>query len=131
MTASNVIEDLGAQVAESVTQNIFPMRLIKYDDPARLVINQGGITVKVGQEFRAVRLGVDLYDPHTHELLGQEEIDIARVAITSVTPKLSYARLLSGELAAGGGAIVLRRVDANAVVVPPQATPPIIKLPFD
>ena len=45
--------------------------------------------------------------------------------------KLSYARLLSGELVAGGGAIVLRRVDANAVVVPSQATPPIIKLPFD
>lgn len=52
--------------------------LIRFADPANLVINQGGDSLRGGQRFRAMLLGETLTDPYTKEELGQTEEEVGR-----------------------------------------------------
>jgi hypothetical protein len=81
-------------------------------------------------------LGAPLVDPYTKESLGQAEREIGVVEVQRVDPKVSYARLLSGNLPARGTEIVLRPVgDGTPAVadepVAPAPARPIVKLPGD
>jgi curli biogenesis system outer membrane secretion channel CsgG len=101
-------ETIAARIGEEITQAIYPMRLIKFDDPNRLIVNEGGMGIKPGQRFRAMLLGQGLEDPYTHEPLGQAEQEIGVIEINDVQPKLSYAHLVSGRLPDANQQIVLR-----------------------
>jgi hypothetical protein len=112
--ADNVetLAEFSAQtIGESITQTIYPLRAIKIDDPAAIVVNQGSDTIKVGQVFKAYRLGEELKDPYSKESLGRAEQEIAVLKITKVDAKVSYGALQSGAMA-NGDDILLRRVRA-------------------
>jgi curli biogenesis system outer membrane secretion channel CsgG len=96
-------------IGESITQTIYPLRAIKIDDPTAIVVNQGSDTIKVGQIFKAYRLGDELKDPYSKESLGRAEQEIAVLKITKVDAKVSYGELQSGAMATGDD-ILLRRV---------------------
>ncbi|HET6306875.1 MAG TPA: CsgG/HfaB family protein [Rhodopila sp.] len=132
-------DTIAARIGEEITQAIYPTRLIKFDDPQRLILNEGGMTVKPGERFRAMLLGEALEDPYTHESLGQTEQEIGIVEVTEVQSKLSYARLVSGRLPEAHQEIVLRPA-APAKAPPPRrvravpaSTEPVggTRLPFD
>jgi curli biogenesis system outer membrane secretion channel CsgG len=134
------LDQVSARIAHDITQTIYPMRLIRFEDPANLIVGQGGDSLHVGQRFHALVMGEMMTDPYTHEPLGQVEQDAGIVEIRRVDPKLSYARLVSGHLPAPGGTevqIVLRPALPAAPSVRaarPQAipdAPAITKLPFD
>ncbi len=55
---------IAARVGSDITQTIYPMRLIKFDDPRALVINEGGMGVRSGERLRAMLLGEALVDPY-------------------------------------------------------------------
>ena len=77
------------------------------------MINQGGDTLKVGQDFIANMVGEPVIDPYTKEPLGRAEIPIGTVRISRVDPKLSYGELVSGTLPEGDVEIILRPMPPN------------------
>jgi curli biogenesis system outer membrane secretion channel CsgG len=101
---------IAARIGADITQTIYPMRLIKFDDPQSLVINEGGMCLKPGHRLWEMLLGAALVDPYTHETLGQTEHEIGIVEVTDVQPKVSYARLVSGRLPDPNQDVVLRRL---------------------
>jgi curli biogenesis system outer membrane secretion channel CsgG len=129
-----LVDGVGARIADEITQTIYPMRLIKFDDPTELIINQGGSSLHSGQHFRAMLLGEMLVDPYTKEPLGQTEREVGVIELQRVEAKVSYAKLISGHLPAAGSEIVLRPA---AAVRPAAARPPkpearpVVKLPGD
>jgi curli biogenesis system outer membrane secretion channel CsgG len=140
ISGSGAIDQVSTKIADEITQTIYPMRLIRFEDPTNLVINQGGDSLRPGQRFRAMLMGETMIDPYTHESLGEVEQQAGVVEIKRVDAKLSYARLVSGHLPASGGndvQIVLRpsapaataNRPARAAVV--QEAPAVTKLPFD
>jgi len=67
-------------------------------DGATLYINagsEGGI--KVGEEFTVYRVGKQIKDPDTGEVLGADEVKVGRVKVTAVKgPRFSTAAAVSG-----------------------------------
>jgi curli biogenesis system outer membrane secretion channel CsgG len=136
----DAVDRIGAKIADEITQTIFPMRLIKFEDPANLIVNQGADSLRTGQRFRAMVLGEMMTDPYTREPLGQSEEEAGVVEIKRVDAKLSYAQLVSGHLPSPRGdevQIVLRpatlepahvRAKARAIA---RDAPSITELPFD
>lgn len=138
-SGGDAVDRIGAQIADEITQTIYPMRLIKFDNPSSLIVNQGGETLRAGQRFRALVLGEAMIDPYTKESLGQIEQQVGIVEITQVEAKMSYAQVVSGQMPQFGAdvAVVLRPAPpAPARPVarrqPSQPDAPVVtKLPFD
>lgn len=131
----SLVNRAAARIGDEITQAIYPMRLIDLSDPNALIINQGGNTLHRGERFRAMLLGKQLFDPYTREPLGQTEREVAVVEIDRVDSKLSYARVVSGQLPGADAEVVLR----SAPGAQPQkqkasvkkGPPPVVKLPGD
>lgn len=135
-----ILDQLAARIGDEVTEAIYPMRLIRFSDPAALIINQGGITLRPGLRLRAAMQGEEMIDPYTKESLGSTEENIGVVEITRVESKMSYAKLVSGRLPAQSDAVVvLRRQAAGASASPAPAlraaprnqAPAVVRLPGD
>ncbi|MCR0980960.1 CsgG/HfaB family protein [Roseomonas populi] len=103
-----VLEEMATRIGREITQTIYPMRVIRADDPQEIILNQGGVTVVNGQRFRAMMLGEELKDPYTGESLGEVEREIGVVQVHRVDTRVSYARLVSGSLPPQNAQVVLR-----------------------
>ena len=103
-----VLEDIATRVGRDISQTIYPLRVIRAEAPGEIILNQGGVTVSVGQRFRLMVLGDELRDPYTNESLGQIERDLGEIEIQRVDPRLSYAKLVSGRLPPGGSEALVR-----------------------
>ncbi len=130
---NGLIDNAAAKIADEITQTIYPMRLIKFDDPGALIVNQGGGTVHSGQQFRAMLLGEPLIDPITKESLGQVEREVGIIVVERVEPKVSYARLVKGSLPPPNSDIILRKIvePARKPQKPQDVAPPVVKIPGD
>lgn len=89
--------DIGADIGQLISSAIYPIAVVGGGDK-EVTFNQGGDTVQPGRMYRLVSLGKKLIDPYTHESLGQEETEIARVEVLNVTDRTATARLVSGKL---------------------------------
>lgn len=116
---AQVLDTMVARIGREITQTIYPLRLIRMDNPLELILNQGGVTVEQGQRFRAMLMGDELVDPYTRESLGRVEREIGIVEIMRVDPRVSYGRLASGTLPPAGADVVLR----PAPPAPPRPRP--------
>ena len=86
---------VSARIAGDALNNIYPMRVVGLSGD-QIILNQGGKTIKEGDYFRIFALGEQIIDPYTNESLGQDEYRIANVRVVRVTPKMSYAKVISG-----------------------------------
>ena len=68
---------------------IYPLRLVRSDDPNALIVGEGGALMSRGQHYRMMQEGVELFDPYTHESLGKVEKQIGVIEIADVQQKLS------------------------------------------
>lgn len=84
------------RIFQESMENIYPLRVISVTGN-RVIINQGGKTLKSGSYFTVYSLGEKLVDPYTGEVLGQDEEAIGKIRITTVKPKMAYATLVEGE----------------------------------
>ena len=73
---------------------IFPI-LVESIKGKYLVLGQGGETVKKGQRMQLILRGEKIKDSYTKESLGRSEEVIGEIEITGVTPKQSYAKVIS------------------------------------
>lgn len=99
VSLSQYATDIGSDIGQVISTAIYPVAVLSGSEKD-ITLNQGGDTVQVGRVYRLVSLGQNLVDPYTRESLGQEEREIARAEITSVTDRTASARLVSGHLPA-------------------------------
>lgn len=119
-----VLEEMAVRIGREITQTIYPMRIVRVLSPSEIILNQGGVTVTAGQRFRAMALGDELVDPYTRESLGQVEQEIGVVEVTRVDPRVSYARLIAGQVPTDGQEVLLRPAPPAPVpVAAPRSTP--------
>ena len=92
----------------SMVEAIYPIRAIK-GSGGQLIINRGGESVKIGDEFEVFELGIDIKDPQSGELLGREESLVATAAAVSVKPKYAVLRVRTGGDEISGKEFIVRR----------------------
>jgi hypothetical protein len=97
VSLSQYAADIGADLGQVIGTAIYPIAVVSGTE-SEVTLNQGGDTVQVGRIYRLVTLGQNLVDPYTRESLGQEEREIARAEIISVTDRTATAKVVSGRI---------------------------------
>ncbi len=80
-------------LAESLTQNLFPVKIAKSSDD-EVYLNYGEGFLKKDEILKVVTLGEGFVDPDTGEVLGAEEELIGLVKVYSLKPSFSKARII-------------------------------------
>lgn len=120
LTVSGDNIDAVAQfITDNIVNTIYPPRLIKFDDPNALIISQGGSGMNVGKRFKVMLQGTELFDPYTNESLGKTDQEIATIEVSDVRPKISYARLIAGQIPLAGGEMILHADQTVSVPIEP------------
>lgn len=99
MSLSQYASDIGSDMGQVINMAIYPIAVVSASG-SQVTLNQGGGTVQVGRVYSLVSLGQNLVDPYTRESLGQEEKEVARVEVTSVTDRTATAKVVTGNLPA-------------------------------
>ena len=97
VSLSQYAADIGADLGQVIGTAIYPIAVVSGAE-SEVTLNQGGDTVQVGRIYRLVTLGQNLVDPYTRESLGQEEREVARAEIISVTDRTATAKVVSGRI---------------------------------
>lgn len=79
-----------------------------------LVIGEGGKQLSVGERFTVCALGDEVTDTRTGEVIDVMEIPVATAEISSVQSKLSYAKVIEGDLSQIKVGARLRRIPVPA-----------------
>lgn len=103
------------EVCHDIINNIYPVR-VTAKTTFELVLNQGGKAFAPGQVWDVFSQGEAVTDIASGETLGASEEQIARIRITRVTPKMSYATVVEGT--------PLQQIPVGAVVRRPQGVGP-------
>jgi TolB-like protein len=125
------------QLVEIIIDQLYPIRIASIDQNGQVIINQGGSRIAVGQLLDIVSQGKELFDADTKESLGTTETLIATIRIDKVMPRLSYAKLVEGDLAKLSEGLICRPKKAEAKPLEGrkseiEKTPAGgVKLPFD
>jgi TolB-like protein len=133
----NFVSMAANQVVEKIIDNIYPIRIASIDTDGQVIINQGGSRISVGQLLDIVSQGKELFDADTKESLGSTETLVATIRIDKVMPRMSYAKLVEGDLAQLSEGLICRPRKAEAAPLPGrksdiQKTPEGgVKLPFE
>jgi curli biogenesis system outer membrane secretion channel CsgG len=97
LKASNRVAQV---LVEQILNSIYPPKVVDVSGE-RLIINMGGSVIKEGEVYTLFALGKKLIDPYIKEYLARDEIEIGKIEITKVKPKISYAKLLLGKAKVG------------------------------
>ena len=84
-----------SDVCREIIDNIYPM-CVTTKTAHELVLNQGEKSVSEGDVFDVYRQSKALTDIATGETLNAPEEMIARICVTRVTPRMSYAVVVEG-----------------------------------
>ena len=94
----NLTARVAKQVIDSIIDRLYPIRIASKNITGRLIINQGGKRISKGAVLEVFVQGEEIIDVDTKESLGRTESHIATIKIEKVTPTISYARLVKGDL---------------------------------
>jgi len=110
MSLGEYAAEVGADIGLLINMAIYPIAVVSVSNDV-VTFNQGGETVQVGRVYRLVKLGANLQDPYTKESLGQEELEVGRAEVISVTDRTASAKVISGSvLGLGKPGLLLARV---------------------
>jgi hypothetical protein len=133
----NFIGMAANQLVEKIIDQLYPIRIASIDQNGQVIINQGGSRIAVGQLLDIVSQGKELFDADTKESLGTTETLIATIRIDKVMPKISYAKVVEGDLTKLSEGLICRPKKAEAKPLEGrkseiEKTPAGgVKLPFD
>ena len=134
----NFISMAANQVVETIIDRIYPIRIASITEDGRVIINQGGSRIAVGQLLDIYSQGKELFDVDTKESLGTTEILVATVRIDKVLPRISYAKFIDGDLAKISQGLICRTKKVEEVKTMEGRKSKIerapeggVKLPFD
>jgi TolB-like protein len=133
----NFIGMAANQLVEKIIDQLYPIRIASVQGD-QVIISQGGSRIAVGQLLDVVSQGKELFDADTQESLGTTETIIATIRIDRVMPRISYAKLVEGDLAKITEGQICRPRKVEAVPQPAGQKSEIeksptggVKLPFD
>ena len=92
-----VFETLGRRISARILETIYPPKVAAINGPDEVVVNRGGESFEVGQQFEVFNLGNEITDPSTGESLGRSERKVGLLEISRVLPKVCYARVLEAK----------------------------------
>jgi curli biogenesis system outer membrane secretion channel CsgG len=109
-----ILSHFASIISNQLTSNIYPLRVVsKSIDRVTVVLNQGGKSLAEGDKLKIMSLGENVVDPYTGESLGQQEHTIATIEIIKVMPKMSIAKVVSGDILSINNLDVARRIDKS------------------
>ncbi len=94
----NFVSMVANQLVETIIDRLHPIRIAAIENNGRVIINQGGSRIAVGQLLNIYSQGKELFDADTKESLGTTEILVATIKIDKVMPRMSYAKLVDGDV---------------------------------
>ncbi len=100
-----VIKDSAEWAATRIADVIFPAKVVAKTDKT-VTLNRGeGSGVAKGEVWRVFAVGKELIDPDTKEVLGKEEVEIGKIRITDVLPRLSKGEVIEDRGIAEGAIV--------------------------
>lgn len=117
-------EAAAAEICSGVMNNILPLEVGAINS-GMLVIGEGGKQLCVGQRFSVNILGDEVCDTRTGEVIDMVEIPVATAEIVSVLPKMSYARIIEGDISlvkVGARLRPVRTVERDSSSIPATTT---------
>lgn len=102
-------ETAAGAICDDMMTNILPFEVVKVVGD-QVVIGEGGKQLAAGDRFTVCALGEPVKDTRTGEVIDEVEIPVATVEVTTVMPKLSYAKIIEGDAAKVTVGSRLRRV---------------------
>ncbi|MCK4753479.1 MAG: hypothetical protein KAS75_08525 [Planctomycetes bacterium] len=136
-----LVDNLIARVAEQVVENIidqmYPIRIASIDGDGQIIINQGGKRIAEGMILEVYSEGKEIIDVDTKESLGKTETLIAKIKVDNVSLKISYAKLIDGDLSKLSEGLICRRQEAKGEILGgrksniQRSSKGGVKLPFD
>lgn len=134
----NLITMAAKEVVNSIVDTLFPIKVVKVTDNDKVVLNQGGKRFAKGQVYDVFDEGELLTNPDTGEKLGTEEIRIGQVKVIQITPAITYAEIVSGDVSAIKQGMLCRYIKSNIIDPPIYKRSNIqktsnggVRLPFD
>jgi TolB-like protein len=112
--SDNFITIAANRVVESIIDNLYPARIASIEKDGRVIINQGGARIAEGQLLDVFSQEKEIFDADTKESLGKTEVLVATIKIDKVMPKISYAKLVDGDLAKITEGLICRLKKAEA-----------------
>lgn len=97
------------QVVETIIDRLYPIRIASIDENGQIIVNQGGKRILQGLVLDVFTEDKEIFDIDTKESLGKTEVLIATIKIDKVTPKISYAKLIKGDLSNISEGLICRR----------------------
>ena len=133
----NLTARVAKQVIDSIIDRLYPIRIASKQITGQLIINQGGKRISKGSILDVYVQGEEIIDVDTKESLGLTESQVATIMIEKVTPTISYARLVKGDLDRIAVGLICRLKKAE-IEMPERGKSRIrrtpqggVKLPFD
>lgn len=112
----NLLDEGARRLHLAIVENIYPIKVAAFDnsDPKKvtLVLNRGGRSLKVGDRFTLYKLGDEIRDPDTGEVLDRRETSLCEIVVTEVRNKTSYATMVNQ-----AGRVHLKADDVGKIVV--------------
>jgi len=94
---SRLYEAVAKGIVKKILDRMYPITLISVDGK-NVVIGEGGATVSSGDVYKVYKLGRELVDPHTHEVIGRQESYCCEVRIKHVMPRYANAVVIGGPM---------------------------------
>ena len=82
---------------KKISESVFPIAVVSVSEES-ITLGQGGKTIRIGQKFKLIEYGKNIFDPYTGESLGQEEIPVGLIKIVAVQAKTSRAKVINLKL---------------------------------
>lgn len=134
----NLVTMAAKEIVNGIVDSLFPVKIVKIDTNGKVVLNQGGKRFAKGQIFDVLGKGDILINPDTGEKIGTEEIRIGQIKVVKVTNAITYAEVISGDVAAIKDGMLCRFQSKTTVAEPEYKRSDLqktnnggVKLPFD
>ncbi len=92
-----VFDKMATKVGDEILLNIYPVTIAEVKDGS-VILNRGeGAGIFKGQKYKVYHPGKEIIDPTTKQQLGQDNVFVGEIEITSVSHNMSTAKILSKE----------------------------------
>ncbi len=125
---ANSAEVAAKRIADGVLSALLPLEIVDIAPDGHVVIGEGGVSLIEGEVLTVFAQGKEIFDTRTGESLGMTEEKVGLIMVDRVTEKMSYGKVLEGDISKIQ--IGKTRLDRRTVyVVEPEAPAPTAPAP--
>lgn len=99
---------------KAINEAVSPVRVVGLIED-RIIMGEGGKNIVVGELYEVFSMGEEMFDPYTGASLGSSETKVATVKVTKVLPKMSEAKVISGQIKSISKYDIMRKAKSEPV----------------